>query len=146
MSRGRAPTGAYFPGSSRKPIVHGTIGGYRAHFRHGVPMCEPCRAADREYHGYKAPQRTARCGTDSGYNRHLYQGETACQPCRDAKARAHDEWARKRRGDRWPYELLIPAVADLTAQGLPVAEIAEQLGVSRLRAGRARARAEQAAA
>lgn len=29
----------------RQPINHGTGGGYRAHFRHGVPLCDPCRRA-----------------------------------------------------------------------------------------------------
>jgi hypothetical protein len=136
----------FFPGSRRRPIEHGTIGGYRTHFRHGVPMCELCRHAHRVSKGFKAPQRTAVCGTEGGYNRHLNRKEIPCQPCCDARARGADERARRRRGDRWPYELLIPAVADLTAQGVPVADIADQLGVSRLRVGRARARAERSAA
>jgi hypothetical protein len=28
---------------------HGTNAGHRAHFTHGVPMCDPCRAAHAEY-------------------------------------------------------------------------------------------------
>lgn len=37
------------PQNTRQPINHGTIGGYKAHKRHGEPMCEPCREANREY-------------------------------------------------------------------------------------------------
>ena len=33
-------------------IVHGTLGGYAAHHRHDVPMCEPCRLA-RKAHALK---------------------------------------------------------------------------------------------
>jgi hypothetical protein len=29
-----------------KPIKHGTKGGYRMHYRRGVPMCEACRKAE----------------------------------------------------------------------------------------------------
>lgn len=84
---GRAPVGAFFPGSSRKPIAHGTIGGYRAHYRHGVPMCDSCRDADRQARGRTA-FRAARCGTRSGYNAHRHRGEQPCQPCKDAQAAA----------------------------------------------------------
>ncbi len=68
----------------RKPIQHGTGGGYRAHFRHGVPMCEPCRAVERKAKGCKAPQKVAVCGTIGGYHRHLDRREETCRPCRDA--------------------------------------------------------------
>ena len=36
---------------SGKPdtINHGTIAGHRQHARRGVPMCEPCREANREH-------------------------------------------------------------------------------------------------
>lgn len=145
MSRGRAPVGAFFPGSSRKPIEHGTIGGYRAHYRHGdLPVCEACRQADREARGLQ-PFRSGRCGTRYGYMRHGRLGEPACDACKRAQADYQEEWARAARGDQWPYELLIPAVRDLSAQGLTVAEIADSLGVSRLRVGRARARAARGA-
>lgn len=70
----------------RKPIAHGTTGGYRAHSRHGEPMCEPCRDAERQRLGYRGPQRQAECGTVGGYARHLKRGEQTCQPCRDAHA------------------------------------------------------------
>lgn len=29
----------------RKPIKHGTLGGWRMHSRRGVPMCDPCSKA-----------------------------------------------------------------------------------------------------
>lgn len=35
------------PNIPQKPIDHGTPGGYTAHRRRGVPMCEPCREARR---------------------------------------------------------------------------------------------------
>jgi hypothetical protein len=54
MTRGWARTGAFFPGSGRRPIQHGTMGGYRAHYRHGdLPPCEPCKRAESERQGYK---------------------------------------------------------------------------------------------
>ena len=40
-----ATTGAREP----KPITHGTPGGYELHRRRKVPMCEPCRTAERAY-------------------------------------------------------------------------------------------------
>lgn len=85
MTQGRAKASEFVPGTARRPIQHGTIGGYRTHYRHGVPMCEPCRAAERTRLGYKAPQRIAECGTRSGYNRHCRRGEAPCPPCRDAQ-------------------------------------------------------------
>lgn len=83
MPRGSAAVGEFFPGSRRRPIVHGTIGGYRAHFRHGVPMCEPCRQTERDRRGVE-PFRWAVCGTRGGYNAHRRRGETTCGPCRAA--------------------------------------------------------------
>jgi len=38
----------------RRPIKHGTIGGYNAHLRHKVPVCDLCRA--ERYRYYKAWQ------------------------------------------------------------------------------------------
>lgn len=70
----------------RQPINHGTTGGYRAHFRHQVPLCDPCRAAERQRQGYTAPQKQAVCGTVSGYGRHLQLGEKTCAECRAANA------------------------------------------------------------
>lgn len=143
--RGRVPTGTYFPGSGRRPIAHGTIGGNRAHYRHGEPMCEPCRQAAREARGHQ-PLRPARCGTRSGYNRHLAHHERPCQPCKTAQSEAQLEYMARRRGDFWPYELLVPKVAEMIEAGLTVAEISEALHVSQLRVTRARARAKRAAA
>jgi len=34
---------------AQPPIVHGTPAGHRAHFRQKVPLCEPCRSADKVY-------------------------------------------------------------------------------------------------
>jgi len=72
----------------RKPIRHGTAAGHRAHFRHGVPMCEPCRAAERRRRGYVNKQKVAQCGTDAGYGRHLDRKEPTCRACRAAHAAA----------------------------------------------------------
>lgn len=127
----------------RKPIRHGTTGGYQAHFRHGVPMCEPCRAAERKRLGYKAPQRRAACGTASGYNAHQRRGETPCTACSRAHADDHRQYEMERRGDRWPYDLLVPEVARLVGEGLDVEAIAGGLSVSKLRVGRARVRARR---
>lgn len=75
--------------SRRRPINHGTLGGYRAHYRHGVPLCEPCRDAHRRSRGRKGPQKQAVCGTTGGYCRHLQRGEKTCAECRAAHAQAH---------------------------------------------------------
>lgn len=82
--------------SRRRPINHGTLGGYRTHYRHDVPMCEPCRAAHRRSRGHKAPQKQAVCGTRSGYGRHLRLGESTCAACRAAVVQ--DRTARRRAG------------------------------------------------
>ena len=68
----------------RLPINHGTVGGARAHFRHGEPMCEPCRDAERKRRGNK-PFQPVRCGTRSGYMAHLAKGEASCADCRAAQ-------------------------------------------------------------
>lgn len=143
--RGRVPTGTYFPGSGRRPIAHGTIGGNRAHYRYDEPMCEPCRQAAREARGHQ-PLRPAQCGTRGGYNRHIAHRERPCQSCKTAQAEAQLEYMARRRGDFWPYEQLIPQVAEMEARGLTVPEISEALRVSQLRVYRARARARRAAA
>ena len=78
----------------RKPIKHSTIGGYRAHYRHGEEMCEPCRDAERKRHGYKAPQKQAVCGTRSGYSRHVQRGEETCPACRAVNAQDRRRVAR----------------------------------------------------
>ena len=36
-------------GPQRQPINHGTLGGYRAHIRHDVPLCDDCKAARATY-------------------------------------------------------------------------------------------------
>lgn len=69
-------------GRRKMPIEHGTSGGYRTHFRHKVPMCEPCRDAERRRLG-RRPMRYAPCGTRSAYHRHLRHGES-CEACRQA--------------------------------------------------------------
>lgn len=45
---GPKPRGAR-PQCQKQPIKHGTEQGYRAHFRHGEEMCDPCRQANRAY-------------------------------------------------------------------------------------------------
>jgi hypothetical protein len=92
--RGPAHRGEYVPGTHRRPIAHGTTGGYRAHFRHGEPMCEPCRAAERARLGHQNPQKAAACGTDSGYGRHLKRKEPACEPCKDAHNARQQQYMR----------------------------------------------------
>lgn len=67
----------------RQPIRHGTTGGFRAHFRHGEPMCDPCRDADRERRGVKK-RVLLPCGTQGAYARHLNRNEEPCEPCRAA--------------------------------------------------------------
>lgn len=81
----------------RKPIRHGTGGGYRAHSRHGEPMCEPCREHERQRRG-RRPFTPARCGTRSGYHRHLIAGEPSCDPCRRAASEAHRQLIASKTG------------------------------------------------
>lgn len=84
----------------QKPINHGTIGGYRTHFRHGVPMCEPCREVNRQARGHKRPVLLP-CGTRAAYSRHLDHGETPCEPCRAANT--DDVKRRRRLGQSKPH-------------------------------------------
>lgn len=126
----------------RQPIKHGTPGGVRAHYRHGVPVCDVCRDTERG----DRPRRTPpQCGTASGYKDHRDHDTPACRPCLDAHAADVEQRAMARRGDCWPYELLVPKVAELTEQGWSVEEIGAWLNVSKLRVGRAKARAARAA-
>ena len=78
----------------REPIRHGTPGGYRAHFRHKVPLCDPCREADRKRLG-RQPRPPAECGTNSGYVKH--PSGTACRPCLDAHAAYQRQYTAQRR-------------------------------------------------
>lgn len=79
----------------RKPINHGTTGGYRAHFRYSEPMCDACRDAAREARGTGPRRPPLPCGTGAAYVRHLDHGEEPCEPCRAANrertARYHRE-------------------------------------------------------
>lgn len=83
------------PGRPRQPINHGTLGGYRAHFRHKVPICEPCRNAERVARG-RQPRTLAPCGTRTAYHRHLRRRETPCEPCRAANRAAAVEGQQRR--------------------------------------------------
>jgi len=50
MHQRRKPPDTHLPsGPKPKPIQHGTIGGYNAHFRRGTSPCQPCRRAARDY-------------------------------------------------------------------------------------------------
>lgn len=80
----------------RRPITHGTVGGYRAHYRHDVPMCEACREANRKARGHVA-RGHARCGTESGYKRHRARGED-CERCRRATSAVRRERRQARTG------------------------------------------------
>lgn len=77
----------------RRPINHGTLGGYRTHYRHKVPMCEPCRNAERVFKG-RRKLVLAPCGTRGAYARHLRAGEATCAACRAANTAAGREWRR----------------------------------------------------
>ena len=83
----------------KKPIKHGTYAGARAHRGRGIPLCEPCKEAEREYNreyrrkitaGDHTPAKAkpAECGTRAGYKRHYRKGEKACKECRNANAAA----------------------------------------------------------
>jgi hypothetical protein len=69
----------------------GTDGGYRWHYSHGEPRCQPCKTAhaarNRERKGL-APyaRQLAPCGTSAAYGRHRKAGEAACDPCKAAEA------------------------------------------------------------
>lgn len=129
------------PGRPRQPIKHGTPGGVRAHYRHKVAMCDECKTIERG----NRPRRTPpQCGTASGYKDHRDRDEPACQRCLDAHAADVEARAMARRGDQWPYDLLIPKVTELTENGWTVEEIAAWLNVSKLRVGRAKARGREA--
>jgi WhiB family transcriptional regulator, redox-sensing transcriptional regulator len=45
------------PRNRCKPISHGTLGGYKAHSRRGVPVCEPCRKAHQLYRNEHAAKK-----------------------------------------------------------------------------------------
>lgn len=93
-----------------KLIKHGTIGGYRAHFRLGIEPCAMCREANNAYaRGYqrrrkeaekalvrkKMPPYAGPCGTYLAYKAHLRRREEPCLECREAN-RLHNEQTRQR--------------------------------------------------
>ena len=97
-------------GRKRQPIKHGTYAGARAHRARGIPLCEPCKAAERAYSlernrkiaaGEHTPVKRApvQCGTNQGYARHYRNGEPACKACRAA----HAEYVRKYRQEHPEY-------------------------------------------
>lgn len=90
-------------GRKRQPIKHGTYSGACAHRHRGIPLCEPCREAERAYareynskvaSGDHTPvaREPVKCGTRAGYFRHRRKGEKACKPCRVANAEAMREY------------------------------------------------------
>lgn len=90
-------------GRKRQPIKHGTYSGALAHRKRGVPLCDPCRTAEREYRKERkrkidageyqpAKRGPVECGTDRGYHRHYRNGEKACKKCRDAHAAVKREY------------------------------------------------------
>lgn len=89
------------PGPKPRPINHGTLGGYRTHYRRGEPICDACRDAQRAARGHKA-FRAAECGTRSGYGRHLRLGEEPCSACREAHRQAANEARRRRSQEPLP--------------------------------------------
>ena len=92
-------------GRKRQPIKHGTYSGARAHRKRGIPLCEPCREAERERNreynrkvasGEHKPvkREPIECGTRRGYFRHYRKGEKACKACRGANAAAMREYRK----------------------------------------------------
>ncbi|NQV07967.1 hypothetical protein HQ535_15625 [bacterium] len=89
---------------------HGTRAGYyRLHINQGIPVCGPCREANRVYNVKRRraagmlpadefnAARRAPCGTAGGYKRHLKASEPTCIECRAGNARRHREYMRTRR-------------------------------------------------
>ena len=83
------------PGPKPRPINHGTLGGYRTHYRRGEPVCDACRDAARAVRGNK-PFRAADHGSRGGYKRHLRLGEEPCAACREANRRGAETGRRRR--------------------------------------------------
>lgn len=89
-----------------KSIDHGTRAGAHLHRIRGVPLCEPCKEAERAYQreyrrkvasGEHIPvkQVTARCGTTSGAAVHRRRGEDVCEACKAAERAYKREYNRK---------------------------------------------------
>jgi hypothetical protein len=79
-------------GSTRKPINHGTNGGYVAHYRRGEPMCDPCRAA---HYAVNVVAR-AKIITCRDCGRECHNWSTGrCQPC--YKRRQANRTAKRKR-------------------------------------------------
>ena len=76
------------------PINHGTVSGYRTHYRRSEPPCDDCRRAQAEYAAAKHSGPKP-CGTEAAYARHRRNGEPPCEACRRAqnKARRTRGWA-----------------------------------------------------
>lgn len=93
-------------GRKRGPIKHGTYAGASTHRDRGIPLCEPCKEAEREHaREYQrkiaagehkpAKRKPVECGTRPGYFRHRRRKEEACKPCRDANAAAMREYRKE---------------------------------------------------
>lgn len=82
---------------------HGTTAGAAWHYRHGVPLCDECRGAERRDRADRRARHAARrpvvplpptgvCGekhgTLTGYGRHQAAFERPCEACREAHNRA----------------------------------------------------------
>lgn len=84
----------------------GTYAAATRHRRHGEPLCDPCRQAERAYGRKRRPDRrpprpTPPCGTVAAYYRHRRRAEKACLPCLDAlsahkRAQAHARGVKPR--------------------------------------------------
>ena len=88
------------PGPKPRPINHGTLGGYRTHYRRGEPLCDACRDAARAARGSK-PFHAAECGSRGGYNAHIRRGEETCRACRDAHHAAAKAARERRHLEPW---------------------------------------------
>jgi hypothetical protein len=76
------------PKRKLKPIEHGTLRGFWAHWRRKEKPCDPCRLAKNASQNKTGrTQHPAVCGTASGYRKHRRNGEEPCLPCRLGNAR-----------------------------------------------------------
>jgi len=85
---------------AERPIKHGTVAGYRAHYERGGKPCLECLDA---YNAYRRARyvrtrtNAARCGTYAGARWHQSHGERLCDPCREARAAYWRSWRKARR-------------------------------------------------
>jgi hypothetical protein len=90
------------PGQPRKEIEHGTERGHAMHRRRGIPLCDDCRAAEKEARRIRKERKVAagelpapprrieerespiEHGTNAGYMKERRRKLPICDPCRRA--------------------------------------------------------------